>query len=94
VNIQTAIGQWHLETFGPHCTNERILRKFNEERLELELAVQDGTNWPQEAADVVIVLMSLCDRNGIDLMAEVAKKFEIVKTRGSSQVQRDLERGV
>ena len=93
MNIQTQIGQWHRNLY-PICPNERLAKKYWEESLECRLALADGADWPQEAADVVIVLMSLCDRNNVDLMAEVARKFEIVKARGSSQIQRDLERGV
>ena len=93
MNLQELITQWHLDTFGPLCTNERILRKFNEERRELEIAVADGADWPQEAADVVICLMTLCGRNGVDLMAEVEKKAAIVMAR-TDQVQRDKQRGV
>lgn len=93
MTIQQQITDWHLATFGPHCTNERILRKFNEERRELEIAVEDGADWPQEAADVVIVLYSLCGRNGVDLDAEVRRKFEQVKAR-IDQLERDARKNL
>ena len=94
MNIQEQITNWHLATFGPHCTNERIERKLVEEVMECRLALSDGADWPQEAADVVICLMALCGRNNVDLLAEVVKKFEVVKARGMSQVDRDRQRGI
>jgi NTP pyrophosphatase (non-canonical NTP hydrolase) len=91
VNIQQQITDWHLATFGPHCTNERIERKLVEEVIECRLALSDGADWPQEAADVVIVLYSLCGRNGVDLDAEVRRKFEQVKAR-TDQIERDARK--
>jgi phosphoribosyl-ATP pyrophosphohydrolase len=93
MTIQQKVGDWHRSIY-PICTNEKIARKYWEEALELRMAIADNTDWQEEAADVVIVLMSLCDRNGVDLMAEVSKKLEVVRNRGLSQRQRDLERGV
>lgn len=84
--IGERIGKWHLETFGA-CSNKRIARKLLEECAEFMVAQsypgtpQANQHRAEEAADVLMVLIAWAHRNQVDLLAEVEKKFNIVKNR-------------
>lgn len=78
--LQKEIGEWHWDTFGP-CSNKRIARKLLEESAELMVKPDDWS----EYGDVLMCLMALAYRNGIDLAKVVSSKFEIVKTRDNKE---------
>lgn len=90
-SMQVEIGCWHLATF-PEASNKRIARKLLEESAEFMVAVSETaiSELPtdatikqrrEEAADVLMVLMAWAHRNDVDLLAEVRRKFEIVRKR-------------
>lgn len=89
MKFQEQIGKWHRSTFGNQNIGRRLLAKFREESSEFL-----SCPLPDEAADCVIVLFAYADRQGFDLMKAVEAKFKIVKARGSTQIERDKERGI
>ena len=83
---QERIGKWHRAKW-PDCEPWRIADKLEEECREvgdcIGLYTKDYSHpsLPSELADVAIVLMAIADRAGVDLMAEVAKKFPQVEAK-------------
>jgi hypothetical protein len=75
---QEAIGEWNEETFG--SDNTGIIGHFKEEVKEFDEAL-DTPEEPEEAADMVILLMVRAHRKGYDLLGEVYKKMEINRKR-------------
>ena len=89
--LQGAAGRWHRDTFGEHAPEDHaraILAKLREEVGELSAEPS-----PEEAADVLICLLCLCDRMGWDLGASSLGKLALLRLR-KDQVARDRERGI
>lgn len=74
--LQRQIGIWAAITF-PHQTAASKLAHLRDEVTELEQAPADG----EEMADVAILLFSLAELAGCDLLAEIQKKFQKNKAR-------------
>lgn len=70
------IGEWGRVTF-PHATDASVLKHLDKELAELHERPDNG----EEMADVVMLVAHLAYRHGYDLLAEVARKFAICKTR-------------
>ncbi len=71
---------WHKETF-PSVTMADCLDKLKEEVSELEDSI-GLPNWPEELADVALVVFALAGRYGVDLEKEMRVKFAVNKQRG------------
>ena len=88
--LQARVAKWHRKTFGSTTADllRRMGQKFDEEvdeyREHLDL---------KEAADVILVLMTIADRAGVDLQALVEEKLAIIEQR-TDQIERDAERGI
>ncbi len=80
--LQKQIGEWHIEEFGEYFSNKALAKKLLEEAAEFMVE-----RVPEEAADILILLMAWAHRNNVDLIKEAVKKFEIVKNR--NQKERD-----
>jgi NTP pyrophosphatase (non-canonical NTP hydrolase) len=89
---QTAVGAWHRRTFGAHVPPAWLGLALAEEAGEVCRALLDNAGAPRrsgrhpgtvaaEAADVLIVLLALADRCGIDLEAAFDAKFAVVTKR-------------
>jgi NTP pyrophosphatase (non-canonical NTP hydrolase) len=94
-DLQTRIGEWLVATFGPndpHSNQVSEVRRKLDEEVE-EFRSSQGEHSREEAADIVIVLLNFAHRSDFDLMAEVERKFAIVKAR-RDQRARDIERGI
>lgn len=81
---QSSISTWATETFGPSENNMRVATRANEEMSELlkELSIHDSSEKSfEEAADVVIVLYRLFERNGRSLQDEINHKMAINRAR-------------
>lgn len=82
--IQGEVSLWAAETFPKKVNNFSVALRASKEMRELLdcLAVDDNSpHAPQELADVVIVLLRLADRLGVDLLEEVQRKLAINKLR-------------
>lgn len=70
METQQTISQWSSETFGEPGSDIRVATRAGEEMFELLWEITTSAN-PQkcieEAADVAIVLYSLCDRLGVNI---------------------------
>lgn len=66
---------WQRETF-PQSTTGSVLSHLLEETAEL---YRDRT--PEEAADVLLLLIAFADKEGFDLLAAAAAKLAINKER-------------
>ena len=86
--LQDQVAEWHRATFPEDGIIDRLKQKLSEEYCEFR---QTSCSEPEEAADVVIVLLALADRRGWDLEQAVKSKLEIVKRR--DQFARDRARG-
>lgn len=75
--IQRKIGDWSRRTF-PNSTVNSTMRHLWKEVAELDQAIdgKKNENICEEAADVFILLVQLCNRAGIDLEASVREKHE------------------
>jgi hypothetical protein len=73
--LQAEVNKWQRETF-PHGTGRSILKHFIKEAKEL---VEDQS--PEEAADVVILVMGWCDKMGLCLQEEIERKLAINRER-------------
>ena len=79
--IEKLVTDWHLETF-PNATNKAILDKAYEEIREFQAESIHGYDGMfNEAADIAIVLIALCSRNGKSLSDLISHKMEINKLR-------------
>lgn len=81
---QASISAWANQTFGHPVSNLSIMNRAHDELSELgvALAIDDYDPFaPEEAADVIIVLMRLFDRFGTDWQTEVDKKMAINRAR-------------
>lgn len=81
---QDMISAWAEQTFGPVGSNARVAARANEEMAELLRALTADDKHPkaaEEMADVVIVLMRLATRLGIDLLDEVDSKMRVNRAR-------------
>lgn len=79
---QQSITEWSSETFGPRSALSTAVRA-NKEMAELLSALENGEDEVacKEVADVVIVLMQVAHRLGIDLNYEIDKKMNINENR-------------
>jgi NTP pyrophosphatase (non-canonical NTP hydrolase) len=76
---QPQICKWADETFGK-STNLNVALRARKELNELILKLEEDDNHPgapEEVADVVIVIVRVCENMGADYMDEVHKKMEI-----------------
>lgn len=81
---QETIEEWRKATFGSTSTTSRLAARANLEMAELidALSVSDtNPHAAAECADVVIVLMGVATKLGVDLLAEVEKKMAINRAR-------------
>ena len=74
------IEAWHRRTF-PVVSNEIIADKLHEEVRELQGCIEAGTPLNEEIADVLIVLVALARRNGVDPVFEAKEKMETNRQR-------------
>lgn len=89
---QEIIGEWHRSIFGehdPHDHVKAIAQKAEEESRELY-----ANPCPEEVADLFVVAFAAADRLGMDIPAEIYKKYAILLERGETQLERDRERGI
>ena len=85
---QKTISDWAVATFGDAGSNSRVATRANEEMAELlsKLSIDDNDRRAaEECADVVIVLYRLCERLGMDLLAEIDRKMTINRARTWAQ---------
>jgi len=81
MSIEQEIKDWHIATF-PNANNKAILDKAFEEMREFTAeAVHGYDDMYEEAADVVIVLIALFERNNRHLLEYVHHKMEVNKKR-------------
>lgn len=66
-------------TFGGDGPND--LSNLGREQLEEMFGIGKPIDAPSEAADVLIRLLDLCERHGIDLEAEYERKMRFNRTR-------------
>jgi|SRR6267142_840607 len=81
---QQTVSQWAEQTFGSVGSNASVAARVNKEMAELIMELARDDNSPKmgdEIADVVICLMRLADRNGIDMLEEVDRKMKINRSR-------------
>lgn len=81
---QASINRWIDETFGAAGTNFSVASRANQEMAELLMALAIDDHHPkavEEAADIVIVLFRLAEREGKDLMTEVTRKMAVNRRR-------------
>jgi NTP pyrophosphatase (non-canonical NTP hydrolase) len=78
--LQKRIGKWQAKTFGPIQSIQSVDAHMVKEVGELLDAPTPEDQAP-EMADIVILLMGRATLMGIDLLAEVEKKFAINQTR-------------
>jgi hypothetical protein len=82
---QESICAWANETFGRPVNNYSIVDRAHDEMCELLTSLEDNGDAcpqaPEEAADVIIVLMRLFERFGTTWQAEVDKKMAINRAR-------------
>lgn len=81
---QESICAWANTTFGAISTSLGTAARANKEMSELlmALALDDSfSGAPEEAADVIIVLMRIFDRFGTTWQAEVDKKMKVNRGR-------------
>jgi len=81
---QRTISEWAEQTFGSVGSNSSVAARVNKEMAELimELAKDDDSpKMGEEIADVIICIMRLADRNGINMLEEVDKKMIINRAR-------------
>ena len=70
------IGQWAETTFTK-STPESAFNHLKREVKELSNNLHDG----KEMADIVMIIAHLASKAGIDLEAEIIKKFNVNKSR-------------
>ena len=83
METQKTIADWAETTFGVADDPGSLVRRANVELQELLEAVEnaDTPEIGKEAADVVILLMRLCELNGLDLKEEIDSKMTINRAR-------------
>ncbi len=83
--IEEDIKYWHLKTF-PNANNTAIINKAIEEIGEFQAAsLLCEKQIYEEAADIAIVLIALCERNNIHLSELIESKMKINKLRSWGQ---------
>ncbi len=98
-DIQGQVGSWHRKHFKDdqrESIGSRIVGKAYEELSELDIAQaawhrsrREGLdNVADEAADVVLCMLALADREGFDLWPAVLKKFAVNVARSPERVKR------
>lgn len=81
---QKTISTWANSTFGEAATTLSVAARANEEMAELiaKLAEDDyHADAAEEAADVIIVLMRVFERLGVDYQKEMSKKMRTNRMR-------------
>lgn len=90
LRVQTKIGRWVDNTFDLkrgfdfYRSVEGMLEHLQKEVMELRNTVFGRATTDlvaEEAADCVILLLCIAHKYGFNLMEEVEKKFEVLKTR-------------
>lgn len=84
IENQQTISEWAEATFGPVGSNLSVATRANKEFGELLHALAQDDNHPkaaEEAADVIIVLMRLFVRLGIDMDEQIDRKMQINRGR-------------
>lgn len=77
--LQFQVGQWASSTFSK-ATNETIIAHLKREIEELDIATIHAktntglTGIGEEAADCVLLILHLCERNRIDLAYHIKRK--------------------
>jgi hypothetical protein len=81
---QASINEWIVATFGDVSSNASVVARANQEMSELLMALIINDHHPdaiEEAADIVIILFRLAERERKDLMEEVNRKMSINRKR-------------
>jgi len=73
------VESWHKDTF-PTATLADCVEKLKEEVQEIEDAIGTPT-WPEELADVALVVFAIAGRYDVDLEKEMRVKFAVNKQR-------------
>jgi len=84
METQKTISEWIVSTFGDAGSNASVIARANREMSELLQAVTINDNHPElaeEAADITIILMRLCERVGADLLTEIDRKMQVNRNR-------------
>lgn len=74
--LQREVGEWAEQAF-PYSTVDSVLAHLDEEVRELLAEPSSG----EEAADVFMLLLHLCHKQGISLALATDAKFAIIKQR-------------
>lgn len=97
--LQAEVGAWHRQHF-PKATTTLIVLKALEEVAELAAVHNqkrvvddipaDGISEPEtaEIGDVLIVLASLCDRLGLDIVQVFNRRWQTIKARDTERIHR------
>jgi hypothetical protein len=80
---QALVGEWAVLTFGPGRRVGPHVEHLRRELTELAeaAAAERWDRFAEEAADVLSLLLALAHRNGVDLAAALAAKFEVNRRR-------------
>lgn len=80
---QRSIWEWSFRTFGPSLKIKKVIRA-NKEMSELMTAIVNDlpdVKIAEEAADVTILMMQICQDCGYDLLELVQEKMDINEKR-------------
>lgn len=75
-DLQSEVGSWADETF-PHSTPETIVFHLRDE-VDSELTPEAE---PEEAADVLLLLLHYAHKRDFDLISAAQEKFEVNRSR-------------
>jgi hypothetical protein len=80
---QALVGGWAVLTFGPGRRVGPHVEHLRRELAELAeaAAAERWDRFAEEMADVLSLLLALAHRNGVDLAAALAAKFEVNRRR-------------
>lgn len=77
---QATLGDWTVSTFGGSRTRETLIH-LAEEVVELMDADRTDTDYAEEAADCLILLLCYAHRRGFSLAEAMARKHAINTAR-------------
>jgi len=81
---QESISKWAVDTFGVAGTDLSVAIRANNEMAELLTALAEDDNHPkapEECADIIIVLMRIFARRGVNFWDVVEEKMGVNRAR-------------